>query len=127
MFSSVHIDVVADSNGAATVYLAHGLNRNPNGFVYMIKYTPGTMANGADLTITGETSGVPVLTKANAGTSIAYYYPRAFNHAVTDGTVNTCQTELIPIKDERIKFVVANGGNGGAGEVEIVLLVNSPY
>lgn len=127
MFSSAKADIVTDASGNATVYLSHGLNRKPNGFLIELRYTPGTLDTGADLTITGEDSGVPVMTKANAGTSNVVYKPRAFPNAVADGAAGTVATELIPIKDERIKVVVVQGGNAGAGSIEAILQVNSPY
>ena len=127
MFSSATADIVTDAGGNATVYLTHGLSRKPNGFVHLLKYTPGTLDAGADLTITGETSGIPILTKLNAGASVVFYFPRALNNAVADGAVNTCPTELVPIKDERIKVVVAQGGNAGAGSIEAILMNQSPY
>jgi len=127
MFSSAIADIVTDASGDATVYLTHGLSRKPNGFVFLLKYTPGTLSTNADLTITGESSAIPILTKLNAGTSLAFYYPRALNNAVADGAAGDCGTELIPIKDERIKVVVAQGGNVLTGSIEAILLVNSPY
>ncbi len=119
--------IVTDASGNATVYLSHGPNRKPNGFLRCIKYTPGTIATGADLTITGEDSGIPIMVKADAGTSIVFFYPRAFPNAVADGAAGTVPSELIPIKDERIKIVIAQGGNGGVGSIEATMQVNSPY
>jgi len=89
MFSSAKVDIVTDSSGNATVYLSHGNNRPPNGFIVCIKYTPGTIDTGADLTITGEVSGIPVLAKSDAGTSTVFYYPRALANAVSDGAAAT--------------------------------------
>ena len=127
MFSSVKADIVTNASGDATVYLTHGLSRKPNGFLVCLKYTPETLDTGADLTITGEDSGIPILTKANAGTSTVFYYPRALINAVADGAESTNPSEFIPIKDERIKLVVANGGNGGVGSIEAILINNPPY
>lgn len=127
MFSSVKADIVTDASGDATVYLSHGINRNPNGFLIVLKYTPGTLDTGADLTITGETSGIPVITVTNAGTSNVFYYPRALLNQVADAAAASSGSELIPIKDERIKVVVAQGGNAGAGSIEAILMVNPPY
>ena len=127
MFSSAKADIVTDASGNATVYLSHGLNRKPNGFLIELRYTPGTLDNLTDLTITGEDSGVPIMTKANAGTSNVFYKPRAFPNAVADGAAGTVASEYIPIKDERIKVVVAQGGNAGAGSIEAIMLVGSPY
>lgn len=127
MFSSAIVEIVTDASGDATVYLTHGISRKPNGFLIMLKYTPGTLATGADLTITGESSGVPILTAANAGTSVVFYYPRALLNAVADGAPATGASEFIPIKDERIKVVIAQGGNAGAGSIEATLMNNPPY
>ena len=127
MFSSSKIDIVTNSSGAATVHLTHGLSRKLNGFLVCIKYTPGTIDTGADLTITGEESGIPILTKANAGTSVVFYYPRALINAVADGAAATNASEFIPIKDERIQVVVANGGDTKTGSIEVILINNPPY
>jgi hypothetical protein len=67
------------------------------------------------------------MTKANAGTSTVWYYPREFPNAVADGAAGTVATERIPIENDRIKVVVAQGGNAGAGSIEAILQVNSPY
>ena len=126
MFSSASSPIVTDASGDATVFLAPGINRNLNGFLVELKYAPGTIATGADLTITTE-SGRPIMTKADAGTSTVWYMPRALNNAVADGAAGSSGTELIPIKNERIKVVVANGGNGGVGSIEAILITHSPY
>lgn len=127
MFSSAKADILTNASGDATVFLEHGINRKPNGFLVVLKYTPGTIASGADLTITGETSGIPILTKTDAGTVVAFFYPRAPLNAVADGAPSTNPSEFIPIKDERIKVVVAQGGNGGAGSIEAWLINQPPY
>lgn len=127
MFSSSKVDIVTNSSGAATVHLSHGQNRKLNGFLVCIKYTPGTIDTGADLTITGEDSGIPILTITNAGTSVVFWYPRALINAVADGAAATNASEFIPIKDERIQVVVANGGNTKTGSIEVILINNPPY
>lgn len=127
MFSSSKIEIVTNSSGAATVHLTHGLSRKLNGFLVCIKYTPGTIDTGADLTITGEESGIPILTKANAGTSVVFYYPRALINAVADGAEAASPSEFIPIKDERIQVVIANGGDTKTGSIEVILINNPPY
>lgn len=127
MFASAKADIVTDASGDATVYLTHGVNRQPNGFLVCLKYTPGSIATGADLTITGESSGIPILTKADAGTSVVFYYPRVPLNAVADGAVSDNASEFIPIRDERIKVVIAQGGNGGEGSIEAILINNPPY
>lgn len=127
MFSSAIADIVTDAGGNATVYLTHGLNRKPNGYLVALKYTPGTLDTGADLTITGETSGIPIITITNAGTSVVFYYPRALSNAVATGAAGTTNSEFIPIKDERIKVVVAQGGNALSGSIEAILMSPPAY
>ena len=127
MFSSTKETIVTNSSGAATVQLTHGQNRKLNGFLVCIKYTPGTIDTGADLTITGAESGIPILTKANAGTSTVFYYPRALINAVADGAEAASPSEFIPIKDERIQVVIANGGDTKTGSIEVILINNPPY
>lgn len=127
MFSSAKADIVTDASGNATVYIQQTANTGLNGFLVEIKYTPGTIATGADLTITGESSGKPIMAKTDAGTSIVWYYPRALVNAVADGAASTNPSELIPIKNERIKVVIAQGGNGGVGSIEATVMTNPPY
>lgn len=127
MFSSAKADIVTDASGNATVYLTHGINRKLNGFLVALRYAPGTLDTGADLTITGEDSGIPILTKLNAGTSTVFYYPRALVNQVADGAAGASGTEYIPIRDERIKVVVAQGGNVLTGSIEATLLTDPPY
>lgn len=127
MFSSAKVDITTSDSGAATVYLAPGTNRGLNGFLVCLKYTPGTIDTGATVTVTGESSGIPIITKASAGTSTVFYYPRALNNAVADGAAGSAGAEFIPIRDERIKVVIASGGNAKAGSIEAIVMVHAPY
>lgn len=128
MFSSAKVDIVTNSSGAAEVYLQHGVNSpGLNGFLVCLVYTPGDIDTGADLVITTESRGIPILTKDNAGTSNVVYNPRAFLNGVTDGAESATPSEFIPIKDERIKVVVSNGGDTKTGSIEAILANQSPY
>lgn len=127
MFSSGKAEIVTDASGNATVYIAPGVNGSLNGFLIQLKYTPGTIDTGADLVITAETNGTPIMTITNAGTSIVFWKPRDFANSVADGAASTTPSEFIPLKDERIKVVVTNGGSGGAGSIEALVVTNPPY
>lgn len=127
MFSSAKADILTNASGDATVFLTHGISRKPNGFLVALKYTPGTLATGADLVITGEDSGIPILTVTDAGTSAVFFYPRALINQVADAAAGASGSEFVPIKDERIKVVIAQGGNAGAGSIEAILMTHSPY
>jgi hypothetical protein len=127
MLESVKAEIVTDASGNATVYLEHGRNRNPSGLLMMIKYDPGTIETGADIVITGEVSGVPIVTLTNAGTDPKFLYPRARLSETSDGSEASTGTEIIPIKNESIKVVVTQGGDTKTGSIEAVLLTDSPY
>lgn len=127
MFSSAKAAILTDSSGDATVYIQPGQNNGMNGFLVCLKYEPGSIATGADLVITGENSGIPIMTISNAGTSNVFWYPRALLNAVADGAASTNSSEFIPIKNERIKVVIAQGGNGGIGSIEAIVMTNPPY
>ena len=110
--------IVTDSGGDATVYLGSKLR----GYLVAMNYRPGTLDTGADLTVTCETSGAPILTKVNLGTGNSYLYPRALptNANSLTGPLGTIPSERIPLVNERIKVVVAQGGNTLTGSIEAV-------
>lgn len=107
--------VTADASGDATVYFGKKIH----GCVHAIKYVPGTIDTGGDLVFTGEDSGVAILTKSNAGTSTVWFYPRAIPNKVADGAAFTDVGEPVLVLSERIKLVLAQGGNLGSGTVTI--------
>jgi len=123
MLHKTSVDITTDSSGDATVYLGSAIR----GHLVALKYAPGTIATGGDLTITGETSGTPILTVTNAGTSNAFWYPRAPANKVADNSAITDSAELIPIVRERIKVVVAQGGATKSGSIEAIYETDPPY
>jgi hypothetical protein len=110
--------IVTDAGGNATVYLGSVLR----GYLVSLIYRPGTILTGADLTVTAEISGAPILTKANLGTDNSYLYPRALptNANSLTGPLGTVPSERIPLVKERIKVVVAQGGDTKTGSIEAV-------
>ena len=112
MLHKVTASITTDASGDAIVYLGTKLR----GRVHAIKYTKGTLDAGTDLVVTGETTGVPILTDSPADTE--WFYPRAFANAVTTGAAGTAAQEDVHVLNERIKVVVAQGGNAGVGSIE---------
>ena len=94
------------------------------GKIKAIRYTPGTIATGATLTITAQNTGQPVLTKSSAGTSVTWYYPVSPANKAADGSASTLTERDIWLCQEALQVVIASGGNGGAGS--IMLLVDEP-
>lgn len=116
MFSQMYeyvVPIVANSSGAATVYAGSRIN----GVVHAIKYEPGTLATGATLVVSGETTKVPILTKASAGTTDVWFYPRAIPNKTTDGAVFTDVACGLHVFEERIKIAVTGGDAAGAGTI----------
>ncbi len=112
------VAITTDASGAATVYLGSAIR----GYLVALLYRPGTLETGTDLTITAETSGIPILTKVNLGTGNSYLFPRALptNANSATGPLGTIPSERIPLLKERIKVVVAQGGNVLAGTMEAI-------
>jgi hypothetical protein len=123
MIVEVSTAIVTDGSGNATVYLG----TNIRGRVHAIRYTPGDIDNGAGLTITGEDTGVPILTQATAGTSVLWKYPRAFPNAVGNGAAGTVASEDVHVFNERIKVAVASGGSAKTGSITAYIDTASPY
>ena len=121
MLYEVTATITTDGDGAATVYLGEKLR----GRVHAIKYTKGTLDAGTDLVITGETTGVAILTDSPADTE--WLYPRAFPNAVTTGAAGTVASEDVHVLRERIKVVVAQGGAAGVGSIKAYIDTPSPY
>lgn len=117
LHTTEQVTITTDAAGAATVYLGP-----IRGFLQSIIYRPGTLDTGADLTLTGETSGKPILQKSNLGTGNSFLYPRALptNANSATGPLGTVPSELIPLVKERIKVVVAQGGNTLTGTIEAI-------
>ena len=115
MITSITATITTNASGAATVYLGHRIY----GTIEAIKYVPGTLDTGAGLTFTGEDTEVPVLVKAGAGTSTVWFYPRVLANKNTDGAAATDALVAIRLFKERLKLVVASGGNAVTGTVTV--------
>ena len=113
------LSITTAADGSATVNDTTAIL----GELYAIEYRPGTIATGATITVTCEGGGSkPLLTKATAGTANSWYYPRDLVHAVADGAALTGTSggdRCKPILTGRVRVVVAAGGSGGIGTVEI--------
>jgi hypothetical protein len=123
MLIDVTATITTDASGDATVYLGTRLR----GRVHALKYAPGTIDTGGDLTITGETTGVPILVKANAGTATVWFYPRELVSLHTDGSDASDAFTDIHVLNERIKVVVAQGGNAKTGAITAYIDTPDPY
>lgn len=120
------VPITTNTSGDATAYTQGPVT----GLVEHIRYLPDAtspMDTGADVTITGEHSGISVLTKSNIGTAAFTVAPRQPTHLNSDGSAalyaagGTGVLAQIAFAGERIKVVIAQGGNTLSGSFEIVV------
>lgn len=111
--------ITTDASGDATVLAPSAVS----GELYAIAYVPNTLDTGATVTVTCvgfNGSSKPLLTKASAGTSNVWFYPRDIVHAVADGAALTGTAggdRCYPLLAGTVKVVVASGGNVKSGHV----------
>lgn len=113
------VTLTTDASGNATGYIDAGV-----GYLQAIKYTKVDFADGVDFTITGETSGQTLWAQNDVNAS-ATVYPRAATHT-TAGAAALYASGGVAVLDkifvaERIKVVVASGGNTKTGTFTAVV------
>jgi hypothetical protein len=116
------VSITVDASGNGT-----GYTPVVSGFVRAIRYVPdGTSpyATGVDVTVTGDVSGVAIVTVTNAGTSAIDVYPRAAvatvaNAAALYAAGGVAVLDLIPVAAERIKIALAQAGNTTVGKFHV--------
>lgn len=117
------VSVTTNASGDATAYS----DELATGVVRQVRYIPDgstPLATGADVTITGEASGVVVLNQTNIGTSAYTVTPRQATHD-TAGAASLYAAGGEPVEDgvavaqERLKLVVAQGGDTKIGQFHI--------
>lgn len=112
------VALTTDGSGDAT-----GYTEPATGFVRAIRYIPNAstpLDTNADLTVTGNTTGIGVVTKANIGTSAFTVMPRGATASAVDGSALTFDgtravNDLIPVANEAVKVVIANGAATKSG------------
>jgi len=119
MVKVLTVAITTAADGSAT-----GYTPPVSGLVRAISYVPHAttpLDTGADIVVSGNTSGIAILTKANIGLAAVQWHPRAPTVAVADGAAlvyiasGQAVCDLIPVADEAIKIVVANGDAAKSG------------
>jgi len=104
------------SDGSATAQSGALLGK-----LYCVEYVPGDVATGATLTITAEAeSSLPLLTRANAGTTAWRRYPRENAHDIANGDALpavSAEGLVRPMINGNIKVIVSSGGSVKSGRV----------
>lgn len=119
------IAATTDASGDATVYSSSDVR----GRIHSIQYVPsGTaeFANTVDFTITGEDTGIAILSQTDVSAAFTLF-PRAATHD-TSGNASLYAAAGEPVEDhiavsqERVKIVVAQGGDTKSGAFYLTVL-----
>jgi len=114
------VSITTASDGSATAYSPY-----LSGRVSALHYIKTDFADGVDFTITAEATGETIWTQSdvNAATVVR---PRAATHS-TAGVASlyasggTAVNDLIRLGRDRVKIVIASGGNAKTGAFHIVV------
>lgn len=113
------VDAVTDASGDVTAYSPY-----LSGYISQVQYVKTDYADGVDFTITTETTGQTVWTESNVNAAVV----KAPRLAVcsTAGVASTFDgtypvVDKLAVGRERIKIVVASGGNTKTGEFIITV------
>lgn len=114
------VAVTTAADGSATAY-------SPvlTGKISQIRYVKNDFATGVDFTITAEATGETIWTESNVDAS-ATRAPRQASHG-TDGAAalyaagGAAVNVPIALANDRVKIVIANGGNAKTGTFHIVM------
>lgn len=114
------IPITVNSDGDAEVY-----SQVIRGKLVSIRYVKTDFADGVDFVLTGETSGLTIWSEEAVNAS-ATRYPRAPTHSTAGvaalyASGGAAVNDMIALSDERIKIVVADGGDTKTGTLHIVI------
>lgn len=123
MITRHSVTLTSAADGSATGYIGP-----VTGFIHALRYVPHgstPLDTNADVTITAEVTGAAILTITNIGTSALNLYPRAATASVANAAALYAATfpvnDRIPVCEERIKFVVAQGADTKTGTFYVYL------
>lgn len=116
----IKVAVTTAADGTAVAY-----SPRLSGKVHQIEYVKNDFADGVDFAITGEQTGVNLWTESNVNAS-AVKAPRMPTHtqagaASLFATGGTAVQEAIGVGNDRIKFVIAQGGASKKGTFHVLL------
>jgi hypothetical protein len=114
------VTVTTDASGDGT-----GYTDAVTGYVQTIRYVKTDFANGVDFTITAEATGESILAVTD-GNASATYAPRQATVSVANAASlyaagGTAVNDRIAVANDRIKIVVAQGGDTKTGTFHVVL------
>jgi len=114
------VTVTTAADGTVTAY-----SPRISGKIHQIEYVKTDYANGVDFTITGEATGVNLWTESDVNAS-AIRAPRQPTHSQVGAALlyaagGTAQTVPVALANDRVKIVLAQGGNAKTGAFHILV------
>lgn len=116
MFAERHrVTPVTDGSGNATYY-----SPNITGRVHSVSYLKVDFTDGVDFTITLERTGQSIWTDTNVNAAETVY-PMAAANKAADGSASTISEAPVVAVNDRVKIVIAQGGDTHSGNFDIVV------
>lgn len=114
------LTVTTAADGTVTAY-----SPRLSGEVVQIEYVKTDYADGVDFTVTGEATGINLWTESNVNAS-AVRAPRQATHsqvgaALLYAAAGAAVASKIGLASDRVKIVLAQGGNAKTGTFHIVI------
>lgn len=114
------VPVTTAADGSATVYSDHF-----TGKVDTVRYVKTDFADGSTITVTVESTGEAVWAESNVNAS-ATRAPRQATHSIVGAAslyaaAGAAVTDKIALANDRLKFVIASGGNTKAATFYVVV------
>lgn len=120
MIRKFTVDLTTNSSGAATGYTPY-----LSGYILAIQYVKTDFADGVDFTITADVTGESILSLTDQNSAVIVR-PRAATHstagvAAVYAAAGTAVNDRIALGRDRVKVVIAQGGNVKTGQVIVTV------
>lgn len=114
------VPVTTDAAGAATVYSPY-----LSGYIHTVNYRKTDFADGVDFTITAEATGETIWTQSDVNVA-TLKAPRQATHSTAGAAAlyaagGVAVNERIALGRDRVKIVIAQGGNTKSGNFDVVV------
>jgi len=115
-----NVAVTTAADGTATAYSPY-----LSGYIHSIQYVKTDFADGVDFTITAEATGETIWTESNVNAAIvkAVRQPTYTTAGVASlyASGGTAVNDKVAVSRDRVKIVIAQGGNVKAGAFNILV------
>lgn len=115
-FKRYRVPVTTSGAGAATVYTPRF-----TGYVHSIAYLKTDFDDGGTIAVTAERTGHAIWAEAALNAS-AFRLPRVPVHSAAAGAAIAGIADMALIIDDRVKLIVAAGGNAKTGAFEVTVI-----